>query len=181
MRSYDLQSGELVWEGPGLTLNAIPSPLVSDGVVYMTAGFRGNAARAIRLAAAKGQVAGTPAVVWETDRDTPYVPSPLLYQGTLYLVKGNTGILSAIDAATGKTLYGPQRLGDIAEIYASPVGAGGRVYVVGRDGNAVVLESGGEYKMVAKNVLDDGFDASPVVVGDELYLRGYRSLYRISQ
>ena len=180
-RSYDLQTGELVWEAPGLTPNAIPTPIESQGIVYLTAGYRGNAARAIRLAGAKGDVTGTPAIVWETDRDTPYVPSPLLYQGVFYLVKSNAGVLTALDPATGKTLYGPQRLDGISEIYASPLGAAGRVYVVGRDGNAFVLEGGREYKVLAKSSLDDGFDASPVVVDDELYLRGYRHLYRISK
>ncbi len=181
VKSYDLQTGELVWEAPGLTPNAIPTPIESQGVVYVTSGFRGNAARAIRLAGAKGDLTGTPAILWETDRDTPYVPSPLLYQGVFYLVKSNAGVLSALDAATGKTLYGPQRLDGISEIYASPLGAAGRVYVVGRDGNAFVLEAGREYKVLAKSTLDDGFDASPVVVDDELYLRGYRHLYRISK
>ncbi len=181
VRSYDLQTGELVWQAPGLTPNAIPTAVFSQGVVYVTAGYRGNAARAIRLEGAKGELAGTPSILWETDRDTPYVPSPLLYQGVLYLVKSNAGVLSAIDAATGKTLYGPQRLEGIAEIYASPLGAAGRVYVVGRDGNAAALDGGKEYKVLAKSALDDGFDASPVVVGDELYLRGYKNLYRISK
>lgn len=181
VRSYDLETGELLWQAPGLTPNAIPTPIESQGVVYVTAGYRGNAARAIRLAGAKGDLAGTPAILWETDRDTPYVPSPLLYQGVLYLVKSNAGVLSVIDAATGKTLYGPQRLEGISEIYASPLGVAGRVYIVGRDGNAFVLEGGREYKVLAKSSLEDGFDASPVVVGDELYLRGYRHLYRISK
>jgi outer membrane protein assembly factor BamB len=181
VRSYDLQSGELLWQAPGLTPNAIPTAIEAQGVVYVTAGYRGNAARAIRLEGAKGELAGTPSILWETDRDTPYVPSPLLYQGVLYLVKSNSGVLSAIDAATGKTLYGPQRLEGVAEIYASPLGAAGRVYVVGRDGNAVVLEGSREYKVLAKSSLDDGFDASPVVVGDELYLRGYRNLYKIAR
>jgi outer membrane protein assembly factor BamB len=181
VRSYDLETGEQVWEAPGLTPNAIPTPVEHQGVVYVTAGYRGNAARAIKLAGAKGDLAGTPAIVWQTERDTPYVPSPLLYQGVLYLVKSNSGVLSALDGATGQTLYGPQRLEGVAEIYASPLGAAGRVYVVGRDGNTLVLEGGREYKVLAKNSLDDGFDASPVVVGDEMYLRGYRALYRISK
>lgn len=181
VRSYDLATGELIWEAPGTTPNAIPTPIESQGVVYVTAGYRGNAARAIRLAGAKGDLTGTPAILWETDRDTPYVPSPLLYQGVFYLVKSNAGVLSALDAATGKTLYGPQRLEGISEIYASPVGVSGRVYIVGRDGNSFVLDGGREYKVLAKSSLDDGFDASPVVVGDELYLRGYKNLYRISK
>jgi outer membrane protein assembly factor BamB len=180
VRSYDLETGELLWEAPGLTPNAIPTPVESNGIVYVTSGYRGNAARAIRLSEARGDVTGTPAIVWQTDRDTPYVPSPLLYQGVLYLIKSNAGVLTALDAATGGTLYGPQRLEGISEVYASPVGASGRVYFVGRDGNALVLEGGREYKVVAKSALDDGFDASPVVVGGEMYLRGYRHLYRIS-
>lgn len=181
VRSYDLATGALVWETPGLTPNVIPTPIARDGIVYVTSGYRGNAARAIRLAGAKGDLAGTPAILWETDRDTPYVPSPLLYQGVLYLVKSNAGVLSAIDAASGRTLYGPQRLEGVSEIYASPVGAAGRVYVLGRDGNALVLAGGPQYEILAKSSLEDGFDASPVVVGDEMYLRGYRHLYRISR
>ncbi len=181
VRSYDLETGEMIWEGAGLTVNAIPSPVEADGIVYVTSGFRGNAARAIRLADAKGDVTGSPAVLWEIDRDTPYVPSPLLYDGYLYLVKSNNNILTTIDAASGKTHYGPTRLEGLAEIYASPVGAAGRVYILGRDGNALVLENGPALTIIAQNSLEDGFDASPAIVDDEMYLRGYRHLYRISE
>jgi hypothetical protein len=54
------------------------------------------------------------------------------------------------------------------------------VYIVGREGGSVVLDGGSELKVLASNKLEDGFDASPVAVGDELYLRGMRYLYRIS-
>lgn len=180
VRSYDLASGEVIWEGPGLTLNAIPSPLESEGVVYLTSGFRGSAAYAVRLAEAKGDVEASSAILWRRDRDTPYVPSPLLYQGVFYLVKSNSGILTALDAKTGEPLFGPERLEPIAEIYASPVAAAGRVYILGRDGNALVLASGRELRILAKSSLDDGFDASPVLSGKEMYLRGYRYLYKLA-
>jgi len=178
--SYDLATGEILWQGPGLTLNSIPSPVEKDGVVYVTSGFRGSAAFAVRLSDARGDITGTPAILWTLDRDTPYVPSPLLYEGVLYLVKSNNGIITAVEAGSGRTLYGPVRLPGIYEIYASPVGVAGRVYIVGRDGNAVVLQNGPELEILAKNSLDDGFDASPAIVGREMYLRGYRYLYRIS-
>ena len=61
------------------------------------------------------------------------------------------------------------------------MGAGGRVYVAGRDGGTAVIEAGPKFKLLAVNSLDEGFDASPVVVDDELYLRGRRFLYRISK
>ena len=102
VRSYDLATGKVVWEGGGMTANAIPTPVSAGGLLFVTSGFRGNALKAVRLAGARGDLTGTPAVVWSHDRDTPYVPSPLLYDGVLYILKSNTGILSALDAATGK-------------------------------------------------------------------------------
>jgi outer membrane protein assembly factor BamB len=94
-------------------------------------------------------------------------------------VKSNSGILTALDAKTGEALFGPERLDPVAEIYASPVAAAGRIYILGRDGNAMVLASGRELEVLAKNSLDDGFDASPVLSGKEMYLRGYRYLYKL--
>lgn len=178
---YDLQNGELIWEGPGLTVNPIPSPVYADGIVYLTSGYRGAALRAVRLGDARGDIEGTAAILWEHNRDTPYVSSPLLYAGTLYFLKSNSPILTAFDVASGRPHYGPQRLEGLREIYASPVGAAGRVYFLGRDGGALVIENGSEFKVLATNSLDDGFEASPAVVGDELYLRGRRFLYRIEE
>ena len=181
VRSYDLETGEIVWEGDGLTMNVIPSPVASDGIAYLMSGYRGNALRAISLERARGDISGSDAVIWEHNRDTPYVSSPLLYGDTLYFLKSNSGILSAFDVTTGKPHFGPVRLEGISEVYASPVGVAGHVYVLGRDGNALVLAVGPELRILAQNSLDDGFDASPAIVGDEIYLRGYRYLYRISE
>jgi len=179
VRSYDLASGELLWETSGMTANVIPSPVYSDGLVYLTSGYRGNALLAVRLAEARGDITGTPAIVWSYDRDTPYVPSPLLYGDQLYLLKSNDGILSAFDAKTGERQYGT-RLEGVPNVYASPLGAAGRVYVAGREGAVAVIKGGPEFELLTVNRLDDGFDASPVAVDGELYLRG-KHLYRISE
>ena len=179
--SYDLKTGDPVRHGPGLTMNAISSAIEREGIVYVTSGYRGNAAMAVRLADAKGDITGTPAILWQIDRDTPYVPSPLLYEDIFYLVKSNSGIITAVDPETGQSHYGPVRLEGIFEIYASPVGVAGKVIILGRDGNALVLENGPKLKILARNSLDDGFDVSPAFFEDEMYLRGYRYLYRISE
>lgn len=181
LRSYDLATGAIIWETAGLTMNPIPSPVAGEGMVFATSGFRGNSLKAIKLAGAKGDITGTPNVVWTLDRDTPYVPSPLLYNGVLYILKTNNGLLSAFDAATGKPHYQVQRLEKAPNVFASPVGAAGRVYIPGRDGTTVVIKQGPAFAVLAENALDDGFDASPAVVEREMYLRGYRYLYRISQ
>ncbi len=180
LRSYDLETGKIVWESPGVTMNPIPSPVYEDGMVFVTSGFQGNNLKAIRLAGAHGDITGTSAIAWTLDRDTPYVPSPLLYDGILYLLKTNSGILSAFDAKTGKPHYQLQRLDGLPEVFSSPVGAQGRVYVTGRDGVTVVIRNASAFELLAKNTLEDGFDASPALVDNEIYMRGYRSLYCIA-
>jgi outer membrane protein assembly factor BamB len=148
--------------------------------VFVTSGFRGNNLKAIRLADASGDVTGSKAIVWSLDRDTPYVPSPLLYDGILYLLKSNSGILSALDAMNGKPHYQLQRLDGIPEVFSSPVGANGRVYLTGRDGTTMVIRHGPAFEVLAQNRLDDGFDASPALVDSEIFMRGYRYLYAIA-
>ena len=181
VRGYDLADGEVLWEVGGMTVNVIPTPVHIDGLVIVTSGFRGNALLAIRLAGAAGDLTGTGSVVWSLDRDTPYTPSPLLYDDQLYFLKTNDGILSSYNAKTGEKYFGPERLDEIANIYASPVGASGRVYVAGREGTVMVLEHGPDLEVLAINELEDGFDASPALVDKEIYLRGMRFLYRISE
>lgn len=177
--SYDLETGDVIWHSEGLTMNPIPSPVAANGFVYLTSGYRGNSLKAIRLDEAVGDIMGTSAIAWSLDRDTPYVSSPLLYDETLYILKSNSGILSAFNAKTGAPYYQVQRLPDVPNVFASPVGAGGRVYVAGRDGTTLVLRHGPVFEVLATNVLNEGFDASPAVAGDELYLRGVRHLYSI--
>lgn len=180
IRSYDFETGALLWDGEGVTLNAIPSPVAADGLVYLTSGFRGNQLYAVDLTRAEGDITGSEAIAWSLDEDTPYVPSPLLHDGILYLTKSNSGIISAFDARTGTLLYGPERLPGIRSIYASPVAAADRVYLTSRDGTTVVLAAGPTFEVLAANMLDDDFDASPAAVDDELYLRGHRYLYCIA-
>ena len=181
VRSYDLETGKLLWEGDGLTANSIPSPVAADGFVYLMSGFRGNDLKAVHLAKAMGDISGSEAVVWEHNRDTPYVPSPLLYDGTLYFLKSNDGILSAFDSKTGQEYYGPKRLQGVSGVYASIVGAADRVYIAGRNGTVNVVQHGPEFTILAENKLDDNFNASPAIVGSELYLRGGKYLYCIAE
>ena len=179
--SYDLETGEIVWQSRGTTMNSIPSPVHADGIVYVMSGYRGNNLQAIRLADARGDIAATDALIWQLDRDTPYVPSPLLYDNALYVIKSNDGILSVFDPLTGEPHYQRQRLQGVPNVFASPVGAAGRVYIPGRDGTTLVIRQGDQYDVLASNTLDDGFDASPAIVADEIYLRGYRYLYAIAE
>ena len=126
-------------------------------------------------------LADSDAIAWEFNRDTPYVPSPLLSNGILYFLKSNDGILSAFNTETGEAHYGPVRLQGVSGVYASIVGAADRLYVAGRNGVVNVVQQGPEFKILAENTLDDSFNASPAIVGNELYLRGGKYLYCIAE
>lgn len=179
VRAYDLKNGAVVWHCTGQTLNAIPSVVAADGIAVSMSGFRGTAAMAFDLDG-RGDLMGTEAVLWEHDRGTPYVPSPLLTEGRVYFLGGNAGRLSCIELATGELLLDRERL-DLGSVYASPIAAGGRIFVTGRDGTTVVLRHEDELEVLATNTLDDPIDASPVASGSRLYLRSDHHLYAIEE
>ena len=180
VRSYDLSTGELLWECAGQTLNAIPSPVAGQGLVFVTSGFHGNALYAMRPGS-HGNITGTPAVAWFRKKHTPYVPSPLLYGNLLYVLTWNNPVVSIFEATTGNPLVEAQRVEGMEGVYSSPVGANDRVYLVGRDGGAVVLRNGAKLEVLARNHLDDGFDASPAIAGSQMFLRGRQYLYCLSE
>jgi outer membrane protein assembly factor BamB len=180
VRSYDLKTGKLLWECGGMTANTIPTPVAADGLVYPISGFRGSSLLAIRLGRT-GDLTGTDAIAWQHNRSTPYVPSPLLYDGRLYFFGGNNPILSSFDARTGQPVIDAERLEGLQGVYASPVAAGGRIYLLGRNGAAAVLRKSDRLELVATNQLEDRFDASPAIAGKQLFLRGHQSLYCLAQ
>jgi len=181
VRAYDLNSGEEVWSCGGLGLNCIPTPVVDGKLIFVMSGYREAAGMAIRYPGASGDITDGDAVAWRLESGMSNVPSPLLYDGKLYFLERFKAMLSSIDMKTGKPVYQKQRLGELGNIYASPVGASGRIYVIDRDGAAVVFRHGSEFEILATNKLDDAFDASPVVVGDTLYLRGHHYLYALAE
>ncbi len=180
VRSYDLATGEVIWECGGQTVNVIPSPVTEEGVVYCVSGYRGNAAYAIPLDS-KGDITDSGKVLWRHDRGTPYIPSPLLYEGRLYFTNGLANPMTCLDAATGKPIFDTVRLPEIDRIYASPVAAAGRVYFTGKDGATVVLKHGDKFEVLVINQLGEPVDASPAIVGRQMFVRGKQHLYCLEE
>ena len=134
---------------------------------------------AISLEEDAGDITATDHVLWSTNQRTPYVPSPLLYDGRLYFLSHYQVILSCLDAATGTRAALPIRLNDLHDIYAPPAGANGRIYITERSGLTVMVKHDESLAELARNTLDDHFSASPALVGTDLLLRGERHLYRL--
>ncbi|HEY0455158.1 MAG TPA: PQQ-binding-like beta-propeller repeat protein [Verrucomicrobiae bacterium] len=180
IRAYDPKTGSLIWECGGLSGNVVSSPVAGLGMVFAGNSYDGQNMVAIRLQGAKGDITGTDHVAWKLNRSTPYVPSPLLYGNTLYFLRHYQNVLSVLDAKSGKQRLDSVRLGNLRDIFASPIGAANRTYITSREGSTIVLRHGGKPDTLALNQLEDSFSASAALAGRDLYLRGERFLYSIA-
>lgn len=180
VRSYDLSSGELIWECGGQAVNPIPSPVrFEDNVIVMT-GYRGYAIYSIPLGS-QGDITDSETISWIEDDAAPYVSSPVLVDGQLYFVKSNIGVLVSRNAKTGELVIDQTRLPNVSMVYSSPVAAADRIYLTGRDGTTLVFKHGKTFQVIATNKLDEEIDASAAIVGDEIFLRAKRHLYCIAK
>jgi len=180
VRAYDPADGKVVWESGGLGLNCIPTPVADEQRVFVMSGYREAAGLAIRYRGAEGDITDTEKIAWRLDAGFSYVPSPLLYDGKLYFLERFSGMLFFFNDTATTEIYTKQRLEGLGNIYASLVGAKGRIYVLSRDGHTVVFKHGKKFELLATNELNDAFDASPAIVGKELILRGHEHLYNIA-
>jgi outer membrane protein assembly factor BamB len=181
IRGYDLATGRVLWECRGMSRNVIASPVAADGIVCCGCSYDLKAMLAIKLEGAEGDITAKPNVLWSTNQRTPYVPSPLLYGGNVYFLGHYQGLLSARVAATGERFAGPIRLAGINEVFASPVGAAGRIYITDRNGDTVVITQDADLRQLASNHLADTFSASMALAGKSLILRGEKSVYCIRE
>jgi outer membrane protein assembly factor BamB len=116
-------------------------------------------------------------VAWKFDKGLPYVPSPIFYDGRIYLIKTG-GMLSSVDAKTGQPYYTQERIDAPGDYYSSPVAGGGQIYVASLDGKLTVVKAGGDKPEVLHQAnFGERILATPAIVGDKLYLRTQTTLY----
>ena len=152
--------------------------MINAGVVYVMSGHREPNLLAIQLGR-EGDLTGTEAVLWTNNRGNSYTGSPVLHDGKLYFVS-DSGMLSCLDARTGKPHYQQQRLPRSYNFKSSPVGANGKLYLATEEGDVVVVKMGEKYEVLAVNTLTDQmFIATPAIAGGSIYLRSQEALYCI--
>lgn len=177
-RAYDLKTGDELWRCGGQTQRPVACPVAADGMVFVGSGFRGSFLGAFKPDG-QGDIRGTNSVAWTKNRDTPDIASLLLSDGRLYYHKAKTGILTCVDARTGTPHYSASRLPRLGNLYASPIAAGGHVYITDRSGTTVVIKDADELEIVATNSVGETVDATPAPVDDQLFIRGEKNLFCI--
>jgi outer membrane protein assembly factor BamB len=189
MRGYDAETGELLWECSGGSMISVPSPVSTQGLVFLSSGHSISFSRQPIIAVRSGASGNiTPArgeiqskgVAWSYSKGGPYVTSPIAVDDYLY-VPLDRGTLTCYEAQTGKVIYDKQELGTRKTITASPVVADGKIYIQTEDGECYVVRQGPKFEILAVNRLDEVFCASPAVSGGKLFLRGRKHLYSIGK
>lgn len=173
--AYDPRTGAEIWRLLHTGFSMSSRPIVASGLVILNTGYMRPKLIAV-AADGEGEIDDSK-VAWRYERSVPSMPSPIAIGDRIYLVH-DSGSLTCLDASNGATLW-RKRLG--GKHCASPVYAGGRLYFFDRDGKTTVVAPGDTYDELAVNRLDDGFMASPAVLGNALILRTKTHLYRIEE
>lgn len=177
IRAYDLKDGKELWKVSGLTSRPISSPVLFDDMAILASARGGTRVLACKL----GEKLEGNRVAWDKNRTGNDVPSLLLSENRLYILKGSSGILGCYNAKTGEEFYSGKRIPGIRSVYSSPVAAGGHVYITGRDGTTVVIADDEEFDVVGTNKLSDPTDASFAISGDRIFIRSKSKLYCVAK
>ena len=179
--SYDLAGKEL-WRLSGMAATPIPMPFAYDGLLYVDGG-RGKPLYALRPGASGDISLGKDEssnayVVWSQARGGTYLPSPVAYDGALYVIT-ETGILSRFEARTGKLTYRTRIDPAAAAFTTSPWVHNGKLFCLSEEGQTFVIATGEKFQLLHVNELDDMALASPALVGERLLIRTEHRLYSI--
>jgi outer membrane protein assembly factor BamB len=173
--AYDPKSGGFLWHVGGPNQFPIPAPTFHDGIVYMSRGYRSGPYLAIRPGG-RGDISSTH-VVWQVNTGAPYISS-LVYDAGLLYMANDVGAITVVDASTGNKVW-QERVDGVFS--ASPVAADGKVYFVSETGETIVLRSGREPRIIARNDLGERLIASPAISNGQIFLRSDDRLMAIGQ
>ncbi|HUG89674.1 MAG TPA: PQQ-binding-like beta-propeller repeat protein [Planctomycetaceae bacterium] len=171
--AYDPATGEELWRVRHGAMNAAARPVYAGGLLYVAPGDGNFRLQAVRPDGA-GDVTDTH-VVWKTNQSVPRRSTPLVLGELLFMMEDG-GTASCLDARSGEQVWRERVAG---AYWASPVAAGGRVYFFSQEGRTPVIEAGREFRIVADNQLDAGFNATPAIAGRAIYARTFTHLYRL--
>ncbi len=176
VQGFDLKNGSLLWslytQGEGL----VPSPTFGDGLIFASSGFEKTTLRAIKPPR-KGDMNATNSIVWEQRKGVPTQPSLLYLKPYLHAITDG-GIATCYKADTGDIVY-QERVG--GNFSASPVSANGRIYFLSEAGDTTVIAAGPEFKILARNPLNEKCQASMAVSQRNLFIRTEKHLYCIGK
>src|SRR4029077_9601279 len=129
---------------------------------------------------ASGDLSDSKNIVWQYDKGTAYVPSSILYGEYLYLLS-DRGIITCLEAKSGKIVYEGGRVPIPATFTASPVAFDGKILLTSEDGDTFVIKAGPTFEVIRTNSLGEPVYASISIGPGKLFIRGEKHLYCVGK
>jgi outer membrane protein assembly factor BamB len=172
IRGHDPRTGRELWriQDPKGEVKVV-TPVAADGLVIVTGGYP-SGGRPIYAIRPGGQVA------WQTENGSPYTPTPIVYDGLLYVLRDN-GVVTTYDVKTGDRVYQQRLATGTGGFSASPVAADGRLYFASEDGDVYVVRAGRTFELLGRHAMGQVCMATPAISGDMLIVRTRSMLYGI--
>ncbi|MDQ3071539.1 MAG: PQQ-binding-like beta-propeller repeat protein, partial [Acidobacteriota bacterium] len=184
IRAHDAASGRELWrmnnaiERPW---DRVPTPVPSGSLLLVGGGGPQGLLLAVRAGGAgeiRAEAGPSAPLAWRVERGAPYLPTPLVYNGLVYAVADN-GVMTVYREADGSLVYRTRIAADSGTISASPIAAGGRIYISSQDGDIFVVGAGETFNLLARNSMGEPLYATPAVAGNLLIVRTASGVYGI--
>ena len=186
IRGYDPESGKELWRLGGSSKITTPTPVFFEDLIVVASGRRPEAPIFVIRAGAHGDItlkspgASSEQIAWSRQQRGPYMPTPLIYRGDLYVL-ANQGILDCYELRTGKEIYRQRISHQGGGFSGSPVAADGRIYLSSEDGDIFVVRAGKDFSLLATNPMGERLMATPALSGGRMYVRGEHTLFAVGQ
>lgn len=184
VRGYDPDSGRELWRAGGSSKITAPTPITTDRLIIVASGRAPERPIYAIRAGATGDISpGTPGgerhVAWYKTGRGSYMPTPIVVDGRLYVLS-NAGLLDAYNVDTGEEIYRQRLEHQGSGFSASPVAAGGHLYLSSEDGDVFVVRAGPTFEVVARHSMGEPLMATPALVDGTMYVRGQHHLFAIT-
>jgi outer membrane protein assembly factor BamB len=186
IRGYDPETGKELWKLGGSSKITAPTPIFSNDLIVVASGRRPEAPVFVIRAGASGDITldkeqtANKNIAWSRQKIGSYMPTPLIYQGLLYVLK-NDGIFSCYDLATGEEKYMQRIPHQGSGFSGSPVAADGKLYLPSEDGDIFIVKAGPKFELLGKNSLGQLLMATPAISGGMMFVRAERDLFAIGR
>lgn len=169
------ETGEVIWTTEEFPQRTVASPILAGGLIVASCGGGGRGSNLWAVSPdGTGDVTETH-IKYQRKKELPYVPTPISYEGWLFLLN-DQGLLSCVEAATGKNLWTHKAFEGTTTVSSSMVCIDGKLYCIDESGNVAVVEAGPEFKLLGRSTLGDRSHATPAVAGGRLFFRTFERL-----
>jgi outer membrane protein assembly factor BamB len=183
IQGYDPATGKELWRLGPSTTNTTPTPIAGEGLIFVANGYNPIKPIYAVVPGSRGDLTlkdgatRSDAIAWSNLRDGPYMATPLLYRGILYVVS-TRGVLTAFEPRTGQQIY-QQRIAP-GGYSASPIAADGRIYIASEDGDVFTIRAGRDFEILARSSMHEATLATPALASDTLFVRTEHAVYALS-